>query len=159
MGGSAGGYTVLSALAFTNTFHAGISLYGIGDLKLLIDDTHKFEARYTDSLIGPWDAQLYRSRSPLFSAEDITAPALFFQGTEDRVVPPNQAQTMVNALVEQKIPTACVMLEGEGHGFRRSESIITWHEAALRFYCQVMGVTPPPLDTELHLHHQDRLHS
>lgn len=159
MGGSAGGYTVLSALAYTDAFHGGISLYGIGDLKLLLDDTHKFEARYTDSLVGPWDEALYQARSPLYAAADIKVPVLFFQGTEDRVVPPNQAQTMVDALDAQEIPTACIMLEGEGHGFRRSESIVTWHESALIFYCQLMGETPPELKTTLQLLHQDRLQS
>lgn len=147
MGSSAGGYTVLAALAFTNTFNAGISLYGIGDLEILVHDTHKFEARYTDSLVGPFDKALYHRRSPLYHADQIKAPTLFFQGTEDKVVPPNQAEQMVAALKQNGVPTAYVSMEGEGHGFRRSDSIETLLNNSLEFLCRVMGEKlpdPPP---------------
>ena len=102
-GGSAGGYTVLSALTFTDTFKAGASLYGIGDLETLATDTHKFESRYLDSLIGPYPAQkdVYRARSPIHHAEGLNCPVIFLQGLEDKVVPPNQAEMMVNILQQK----------------------------------------------------------
>jgi dipeptidyl aminopeptidase/acylaminoacyl peptidase len=118
VGGSAGGYTTLACLAFRDVFNAGVSLYGIGDLEILAKDTHKFELRYPESLIGPYPAErnLYLERSPIYSADKIKCPCAFFQGTDDKVVPPNQAEMMVNALKERGIPVAYVLFEGEGHG-------------------------------------------
>lgn len=143
MGGSAGGYTVLSALTFTDFFAGGISLYGIGDLALLVNDTHKFEARYVDTLVAPFDEQLYRERSPLFAADRIRVPVLFFQGTEDKMVPPNQAETMVDALRKSGIPVGYVVMVGEGHGFRRDDSIITLMNTSLAFFLRIMGHKVP----------------
>ncbi len=156
MGGSAGGYTVLSALTFTDFFAGGISLYGIGDLALLIKDTHKFEARYTDTLVGPYDKKLYRDRSPLFFADQIRVPVLFFQGTEDKMVPPNQAETMVNALKKNGVPVGYVQMIGEGHGFRRADSIITLMNTSLAFLLKVMGQNDPT-NTPLKLYNDDQL--
>ena len=156
MGGSAGGYTVLSALTFTDFFAGGISLYGIGDLALLIQDTHKFEARYTDTLVGPYDKKLYRERSPLFFADQIQVPVLFFQGTEDKMVPPNQAETMVNALKNNSVPVGYVLMIGEGHGFRRADSIITLMNTSLAFLLKIMGQNDPT-NTPLKLYNDDQL--
>lgn len=157
MGGSAGGYTVLCALAFEHYFSGGISLYGVADLELLAGDTHKFEARYADSLIAPYDRVLYRQRSPLYAAKQIRVPVLFFQGTEDKVVPPNQTEHMLNALIEQKIPTACVLMEGEGHGFRRSDSIETLLDCTLEFLCRLMGHPPGRSAYKLNLYNEQQL--
>ncbi|KAF9973011.1 Dipeptidyl aminopeptidase, partial [Actinomortierella ambigua] len=117
VGGSAGGYTTLASLAFRKVFKAGVSHYGIGDLEILAKETHKFELVYPESLIGPYPAakDLYIERSPLYSADNISCPCAFFQGLEDKVVPPNQAEIMVNALKERHIPVAYVAFEGEGH--------------------------------------------
>jgi dipeptidyl aminopeptidase/acylaminoacyl peptidase len=143
-GGSAGGYTTLAALTFRDTFKAGASLYGIGDLMALAKDTHKFESRYLDRLIGPLpDAEaLYAERSPLYHAESLNCPVIFFQGLDDKVVPPNQAKAMVAALEAKDIPVAYVHFEGEGHGFRKAENIIRALEAELSFYAQIFGFTP-----------------
>lgn len=149
-GSSAGGYTVLSALAFRDTFAAGASYYGIGDLALLTDETHKFEARYTERLVGPWPAAraLYRERSPLHHADGIGCPVIFFQGLDDKVVPPNQALSMVAALRERGLPVAYVPFEGEGHGFRNAANIRYALDAELAFYGRVLGFEPAdgPLD-------------
>lgn len=143
-GRSAGGYTVLAALAFHDTFAAGASYYGIGELEALARDTHKFESRYLDRLVGPYPecAALYRERSPLHHLEGLSCPVIFFQGLEDRVVPPNQAQMMRDALFAKGIPVACLMFEGEQHGFRRAETIVRTLEAELYFYGRVFGFTP-----------------
>lgn len=108
-GGSAGGYTVLSALTFTDTFSVGASHYGIGDLEALVRDTHKFESRYLDNLVGPYPfgKQIYQARSPLNHVERLSCPVIFFQGLEDKVVPPNQAEAMVAALKAEK-DTYCI---------------------------------------------------
>jgi dipeptidyl aminopeptidase/acylaminoacyl peptidase len=118
VGGSAGGYTTLACLAFRDVFKAGVSHYGIGDLEILAKDTHKFELLYPESLVGPYPAarDLYLERSPIYSADKITCPCAFFQGAEDKVVPPNQAELMVNALGDRGVPVAYVLFEGEGHG-------------------------------------------
>ncbi|KAG0196619.1 Dipeptidyl aminopeptidase, partial [Mortierella sp. GBA30] len=125
VGGSAGGYTTLACLAFRNVFKAGVSHYGIGDLQTLAKDTHKFELLYPESLVGPYPAakDLYIERSPLFSADKITCPCAFFQGKDDKVVPPNQAEMMVSALKERGLPVAYVLFEGEGHGFRIPKNV------------------------------------
>ena len=130
-GGSAGGYTTLCLLTFRDEFAAGASHYGIGDLAALARDTHKFESRYLDRLVGPWPerADLYRERSPLHHAERLARPVIFFQGLEDRVVPPEQTEAMVAALAKRGVPHAYVTFEGEGHGFRRAENLAATLEA------------------------------
>lgn len=138
-GSSAGGYTVLAALTFSNTFTAGASLYGIGDLEALAKDTHKFEARYLDSLVGdyPAEQEIYRARSPIHHIEQLKCPVIFLQGLKDKVVPPNQAEAMVAALTAKGIKNAYVTFEHEGHGFRQADSIKTAIEAELKFYQEV----------------------
>ena len=140
-GSSAGGYTVLAALTFSDTFKAGASLYGIGNLETLALDTHKFEARYMDSLVGayPQDKQIYLDRSPLFHSEQLNCPVIFFQGADDKVVPPNQAEAMVKALQAKAVPVAYVEFKGEGHGFRQADSIQRCIENELSFYAQIFG--------------------
>jgi dipeptidyl aminopeptidase/acylaminoacyl peptidase len=151
-GGSAGGYTTLAALAFRDTFAAGISLFGVGDLEALARDTHKFESRYLDRLVGPYPAaaELYRERSPNHHLERISCPVLVLQGLDDRVVPPSQAEAIVAALTANGIPHAYLAFEGEGHGFRGSEAIRRTLEARLSFLGAVFGFTPaddlPPLE-------------
>ncbi len=124
-GSSAGGYTVLAALTFTNEFDIGVSLYGIGNLESLASDTHKFESRYLDSLIGPYPQSKanYIERSPIHFCENITCPVLLYQGLKDKVVPPNQAQTMVDKLALNAVPTRYYTYENEGHGFRDAQNI------------------------------------
>ena len=143
-GGSAGGYTALAALVFCNTFSAGASLYGIGNLMTLARDTHKFESRYLDLLIGPLPEteQLYRDRSPIAHVDKFNCPVIFLQGSEDRVVPPNQAEAMVDALEERGIPVAYVLFENEGHGFRKAENVCRALECELAFYGRVFGFEP-----------------
>ncbi len=140
-GGSAGGYTVLAALTFHDVFKAGASYYGIGNLETLAMDTHKFESRYMDSLVGPYpkDKTTYFERSPINFVEKLNCPIIFLQGLQDKVVPPNQAETMVAALDEKKIPHAYIQFETEGHGFRRAENIKRSIEAEYYFYSQVFG--------------------
>lgn len=140
-GGSAGGYTTLAALAFTDTFACGASHYGIGDLAALARDTHKFESRYTDALVAPWPEgeKVYAERSPLLHADRLSCPVIFFQGLEDKVVPPNQAEEMVAALRSKGIRVEYVALEGEGHGFRRADSIIRVMETELAFFRDVLA--------------------
>jgi dipeptidyl aminopeptidase/acylaminoacyl peptidase len=141
-GGSAGGYTVLSALTFTDTFKAGASLYGIGDLETLASDTHKFESRYLDSLIGPYPERrdIYLERSPIHHAEGLNCPVIFLQGLEDKVVPPNQAEMMVKLLQDKGIPVDYVTFADEGHGFRKANNIIRAMEAELAFYQDVFNL-------------------
>ena len=126
-GGSAGGLTVLNALAHHDVFSGGISRYGVGDLAALAADTHKFEARYLDRLVGPWPeaAEVYTERSPLTHIDGIAAPMLVLQGTEDMIVPPNQAEAIVAALQQKGIDVTYHLFEGEGHGFRMAETIRT----------------------------------
>ncbi len=143
-GGSAGGYTTLSALTFRDVFKAGASYYGISDLEAMTRDTHKFESRYLDSLIGPYPERrnLYRARSPIHFTDRLSCPLILFQGLEDKVVPPNQAEMMVEALRAKGLPVAYVPFEGEQHGFRRSENIRHSLEAELYFYAQVFNFVP-----------------
>ncbi len=147
-GGSAGGFTTLAALAFTDAFAAGGSHYGVADLELLARDTHKFESRYLDGLVAPWPAGAdeYRRRSPIHHVEQITAPLILFQGLEDAVVPHAQAEIMYEALRDRGIPVAYLAFEGEQHGFRKSETIIAVAEAELAFYGKVLGFTPDGAD-------------
>ena len=141
-GGSAGGYTVLSALTFTDTFKAGASLYGIGDLETLATDTHKFESRYMDSLIGPYPERrdIYLERSPIHHAEGLNCPVIFLQGLEDKVVPPNQAEMMVKLLQDKGIQVEYVSFPDEGHGFRKANNIIRAMESELAFYRDVFNL-------------------
>jgi dipeptidyl aminopeptidase/acylaminoacyl peptidase len=140
-GGSAGGYTTLCALAFHDAFKAGASYFGVSDLEALTVDTHKFESRYLDQLVGPYPERkdLYVKRSPIYAADQLSCPVIFFQGLEDKVVPPDQAEMMVKALSERGLPVAYVAFEGEQHGFRRAESIRRALDAELYFYSRVFG--------------------
>ena len=140
-GGSAGGYTTLAALTFHTVFKAGASYYGVSDLEALAQETHKFESHYLDSLIGPYPERrdLYRERSPIHHLEGLNCPVIFFQGLEDAIVPPNQAERMVAALQAKGIPVAYVPFEGEQHGFRQAANIKRALEAELYFYAQVLG--------------------
>ena len=140
-GGSAGGYTTLCALTFRDTFKAGASHYGISDLEALAKDTHKFESRYLDTLIGPYPERrdLYVERSPIHFTDRLSCPMILFQGLEDKVVPPNQAEKMVEAMRAKKLPVAYLTFEGEQHGFRKAENIKRVLEAELYFYSKVFG--------------------
>ena len=143
-GGSAGGYTTLACLAFRNVFAAGASHYGVSDLELLAQDTHKFESHYLDALIGPYPERrdLYVARSPLHHLEGLSRPVIFFQGLDDKVVPPNQAVLMYEALRKRGIPTAYIPFEGEQHGFRKAENIRRALEGELYFFARVFGFAP-----------------
>lgn len=143
-GGSAGGFTVLCALTFHDVFKAGTSYYGIGDLESLARDTHKFESRYLDHLVGSWprDKEIYRDRSPIYHTELLSCPVIFLQGLNDNIVPPNQAKAMVDALVKKNIPVAYVEFEDEGHGFRKSENVQCALDSELYFYGSVFGFQP-----------------
>ena len=140
-GGSAGGYTTLAALAFRDVFKAGASYYGVSDLEALAKDTHKFESRYLDSLIGPYPQRLdlYRERSPIHFTDRLSCPLILFQGLEDKIVPPDQAEKMFDAVKAKGIPTAYLAFEGEQHGFRRAENIKRTLEGELYFYSRVFG--------------------
>ena len=133
---------MLSALTFTDTFKAGASLYGIGDLETLATDTHKFESRYLDTLIGPYPERrdIYLERSPIHHAEGLNCPVIFLQGLEDKVVPPNQAEMMVKLLQEKGIKVAHVTFPDEGHGFRKANNIIKAMESELAFYADVFDL-------------------
>lgn len=154
-GRSAGGYTTLAALTTRpDVFRAGASYYGVADLELLARDTHKFESRYLDGLIGPYpDAiDLYHARSPIHSADRLSCPVIFFQGLDDRIVPPDQSQRMADAVRRKGLPVALLTFSGEQHGFRRAESIVRCLEAELLFYGAVFAFTPadqaPPIDID-----------
>lgn len=143
-GSSAGGYTTLCAVTFHDTFRAGASHYGISDLETLATDTHKFEARYLDSLVGPYPERrdLYVARSPIHAVERLAVPMVFFQGLQDKVVPPDQARLMVEAIEGKGLPVAYVTFAEERHGFRRADSIVAALEGELYFYGRVFGFTP-----------------
>jgi dipeptidyl aminopeptidase/acylaminoacyl peptidase len=140
-GGSAGGYTTLCALTFRDIFKAGASHFGVSDLEALTRETHKFESRYLDRLVGPYPQRrdLYRERSPIHFTDRLSCPAIFLQGLEDKVVPPNQAETMVEALEAKGLPVAYLAFEGEQHGFRRADSIKRALDGELYFYSRVFG--------------------
>jgi dipeptidyl aminopeptidase/acylaminoacyl peptidase len=140
-GGSAGGYTTLAALCFTDVFAAGTSYFGVGDLEALARDTHKFEARYLDSLVAPWPAGVatYRERSPIHFVDRISCPVLVMQGRDDLIVPTAQADEIVAALQRNGLPHAYLLFEGEGHGFRQAANQRHALEAELSFYSQVFG--------------------
>ncbi|MDQ3120924.1 MAG: S9 family peptidase [Actinomycetota bacterium] len=144
-GGSAGGYTTICALTSTDEFAAGASYFGIADLEQFAGgDTHKFELEYEHTLVGPYPeaAELYRARSPIHFVEQIRTPMLVLQGADDKVVPPSQAELIVAALREQGVAHSYLLFEGEGHGFRRAETIVTSLEAELSFYAQILGFEP-----------------
>jgi len=143
-GGSAGGYTVLAALTFRDAFAAGASHYGVSDCEALAAETHKFESRYLDSLIGPYPArrELYVERSPIRHVERLACPVIFFQGLDDKIVPPNQAERMVAALRDKGIPVAYLAFAGEQHGFRQAENIRRAIEAEFYFFSRVLGFAP-----------------
>jgi dipeptidyl aminopeptidase/acylaminoacyl peptidase len=153
-GGSAGGYTTLSAAAFRDVFKAGASYFGISDLEVFIADTHKFESRYIDGLVGPYPetADRYRQRSAIHSIDNISAALLLLQGLEDKVVPPNQAEIMLAALRQKGLPVAYLPFEGEQHGFRRAETRQQALEAELYFYSKIFGfeaadqIAPIPIE-------------
>jgi len=149
-GGSAGGYTTLAALAFhPDIFKAGASYYGISDLEALEIDTHKFESRYSHSLIGPYPAakEVYRERSPIHAVDRLACPLILLQGLEDKVVPPNQSEMMAAALRAKGLPVAYLAFEGEQHGFRKAATITRSLEGELYFYGAVFGFTPAdPID-------------
>lgn len=141
-GGSAGGYTTICALTFTDVFAAGATYFGIADLEQFGGgETHKFELQYEHTLVGPYPetADLYRERSPIHFADQIRTPMLVLQGEDDRIVPPAQAELIVDALRERGVPHAYLLFEGEGHGFRKAENITTSLEAEISFYAQVLG--------------------
>jgi len=158
-GGSAGGYTTLCALTFRDVFAAGASYFGVADAGALARDTHKFESRYLDKLIGPWPEteETYRDRSPIFHTERLATPMILFQGLEDKVVPPSQAEEMVAALEEKGVPYAYVAYEGEQHGFRKAENVKRTSEAELYFYSRVLGFTPADDLVLVEIRHEDRL--
>jgi dipeptidyl aminopeptidase/acylaminoacyl peptidase len=143
-GGSASGFTTLAALAFTKEFDAGCTYFGIGDLREFVKDTHKFESRYLESLLGKWPEakQVYLDRSPSLHAENITAPVLVQQGAEDKIVPQSEAERIVDALFERHVPHAYLLYPGEDHGFRGHDAIIRSFGAELSFYAQVFGFEP-----------------
>ena len=140
-GGSAGGYTTLAALTFKDVFKAGASYYGVSDMSSLAEETHKFESRYLDSLVGPYPEkkEIYDQRSPINAVDKLSCPIIFLQGAEDKIVPPNQAEKMVDALKEKGIPVAYLLFEGEQHGFRKAENIKRALDAELSFYAQIFG--------------------
>jgi dipeptidyl aminopeptidase/acylaminoacyl peptidase len=142
-GGSAGGYTTLCALVFHKVFAAGASYYGVADLEALAKDTHKFESRYEDGLVGPYPkaAAIYRQRSPVHHSDRLSCPVILFQGLEDKVVPPSQAEIMVAALRAKKVPFAYIAYPTEGHGFREAGNIQRSIEAELYFYSRIFGFT------------------
>ena len=145
-GGSAGGYTTLAALARADTpFAAGADLFGVADLEALARDTHKFESRYLDGLVGPYPAarDVYVERSPIHHVDRFTRPLIVLQGSEDAIVPPAQSEMIVDALRERKVPVAYLLFDGEQHGFRRAENIRRALDAELSFYAQVLGFDLP----------------
>ena len=144
-GGSAGGFTVLMALAVSDVFAAGADHYGVADVGALARDTHKFESRYLDNLIAPYpqERELYVERSPLSHLDSLTSPLVVFQGADDQVVPPAQSEMIVSALREKRLPVAYRLYEGEQHGFRRADNIVDSLQAELSFYSQVLGFELP----------------
>lgn len=147
-GGSAGGFTTLAALAFKKVFQAGIDYFGLSDLERFVLDTHKFESRYLDKLVGPYPEKktLYQERSPLFHIEKISAPILILQGDEDAIVPPSQSEEMYQSLKSRGIPTAYLLFKGEQHGFRKAENIARALEAELYFFSKIFQF---PLDEKI----------
>ncbi len=156
-GGSAGGYTTLAALTTTSTFRAGASHYGIGDLTALASDTHKFESRYLDGLLGEEAALV--DRSPIHHLDRFNCPVIFFQGSEDRVVPPNQSQAMAEALRHKGIPVAYLEFAGEGHGFRDADNIIRTIQSEYAFFSRVFHIEPADALPALVIDNEEKLAS
>ena len=158
-GGSAGGYTTLLALAVRDEFAAGTSYYGVADLVTFHEETHKFESHYDEYLIGPWpDAiDLYRERSPVNHADSISRPLLLLQGLDDKVVPPSQSEVIVEALARRGIPYAYIAFEGEGHGFRKAESVKRAIEAHISFLAQVFGFEPADELEPIEIEHLEKV--
>lgn len=155
-GGSAGGYTTICALTFTDAFAAGTTYFGIADLEQFGGgETHKFELKYEHTLVGPYPerADVYRARSPIHFVNQISTPMLVLQGADDKVVPPAQAELIVGALRERGIPHAYLLFEGEGHGFRKAENIIRSLESELSFYAQVLRFEPGNALPKLEIEH------
>lgn len=150
-GGSAGGFTTLACLTQRNLFKAGASKYGVSDLEALIRDTHKFESRYIDSMVGPYPEckELYVERSPINSAEKLNCPMIFFQGDEDKIVLPNQSEKMFEVLKKKGLTCAYVLFEGEQHGFRKSENIKATLEGEFCFFGKVFGYKPADFTCKL----------
>jgi dipeptidyl aminopeptidase/acylaminoacyl peptidase len=143
-GASAGGWTVLAALVRTDVFACGTSYFGVAELERFAEDTHDFESRYLDGLVGPLPAtrDRYVERAPLSHVDDLSCPVLLLQGADDRVVPPSQAEMFAAALAKKGIPHAYLLFQGEAHGFRRAETLVRAAEAELSFYGQIMGFEP-----------------
>ncbi|EPZ42135.1 S9 family peptidase [Alicyclobacillus acidoterrestris] len=143
-GGSAGGYTTLASLVFTDVYAAGASHFGLSELEIFAQETHKFESRYMDGLIGPYPEakDVYYNRSPINFTDKLSCPVIFFQGLDDKIVPPNQAELMVDALKKKGLPVAYVAFEGEGHGFRMAQNIKRSLDGEFYFYSRVFGFTP-----------------
>lgn len=158
-GGSAGGYTTLCAVTFRAVFAAGASFYGVADAGALARDTHKFEARYLDGLIGPWPEaeSIYEERSPIFHTDQLRTPLILFQGLEDKVVPPDQAEMMAKALLDKGVPFAHIAYEGEQHGFRQAKNIKRTAEAELAFYGRVLGFEPADEIEPIEIYNEDAL--
>lgn len=158
-GGSAGGYTTLCALVFHDVFAAGASYYGVADLETLARDTHKFESRYEDSMVGPFPeaAEVYRRRSPVHFADGLSCPVILLQGLEDKVVPPSQAETMIAALRAKNLPFAYVAFATEGHGFREAANIQRSIEAELYFYSRIFGFTPADRIAPVHIENESHI--
>jgi dipeptidyl aminopeptidase/acylaminoacyl peptidase len=148
-GWSASGYTTLAALTFRSVFQAGASHYGISDLEAMVRDTHKFESRYLDRLIAPYPEcrDVYLERSPIYHVDRLSCPLILFQGLEDKVVPPNQAQMMYDAVKAKGLPVALVLFEGEQHGFRKAENIRRSLDGEWYFLSRVFGFElPEPIE-------------
>lgn len=143
-GGSAGGFTTLAVLTFRDVFKAGCSNYGVSNLEALAQDTHKFESRYLDGLVGKYaeDRQVYLDRSPIHHVDKLSCPIILFQGDEDAIVPPNQAEMMFEAVKKKGLPVSYVLFQGEQHGFRKSENITANIEGEFYFFSRVFGYTP-----------------
>lgn len=158
-GSSAGGYTTLCALTFTDIFKAGASYYGIGDLEALARDTHKFESHYLEQLVGryPDEADKYKERSPIHHVDQLSCPVIFFQGAKDKVVPPEQAQAMVSALENKNMPVAYVLFANERHGFRQAQAIRDSIDYEHAFYCRVFGIQPTELLKQLEISNAEKL--
>jgi dipeptidyl aminopeptidase/acylaminoacyl peptidase len=160
-GGSAGGLTTLCALTFHDVFKVGASYYGVSDLKGLDQDSHKFESRYNAYLIGPAEQAeaLYLARSPIHHTERLMRPMIFFQGLDDKVVPPQQSKLMFDALNARGVPVAYLPLVGEGHGFRKAENIALTLEAECYFYQRVFGLAAQQAHSQLQAHPQLTIHN
>ena len=158
-GGSAGGFTTLAALAFKDTFRAGANHFGVSDMSALAEETHKFESRYLDNLVGPWPSakNIYDERSPINHVDGFDVPLITFQGLEDAIVLPNQSERISDALDRRGIPHAYLAFEGEQHGFRKSDTIKSVLDAELSFYGQVFGFDPTGVATSVELRHADKL--